>query len=122
MLCTPTRSQCRGLHAPRLAVVRAEKHVDDLEYVDGRLQLFPEAREIAACVAPRLVLVAGGRPMSELHLTPKELAARLRKTVGTLANWRTAGIGPKFIKCRAVLYPISEVGKWEREMLASSTA
>jgi len=30
--------------------VQAEKDVDDLEYVDGRLKLFPEAREIAACV------------------------------------------------------------------------
>jgi len=60
--------------------------------------------------------------MTELNLTPKELAARLRKTVGTLANWRNQGIGPKFIKSRPVLYPHSEVEKWERETLASSTA
>jgi hypothetical protein len=59
--------------------------------------------------------------MTELHLTPKELAARLRKSVGTLANWRNQGIGPKFIKSGPML-PLSEVEKWEREMLASSTA
>jgi len=49
--------------------------------------------------------------MTELHLTPEELAARLRKTTGTLSNWRAQGIGPKFIKSWPVLYPLSEVEK-----------
>jgi hypothetical protein len=47
--------------------------------------------------------------MTELYLTPEELAARLRKTTGTLPNRQVQGIGPKFIKSRPVLYPLREV-------------
>jgi len=60
--------------------------------------------------------------MTELHLTPTELAARLRKSVPTLANWRVQGKGPRVPPGCPLLYPISEVEKWEREKLASSTA
>ncbi|MGW0764664.1 helix-turn-helix domain-containing protein [Streptomyces sp. NPDC002676] len=31
-------------------------------------------------------------------LTPREVAARLRVHVGTLANWRYQGVGPKYTK------------------------
>ena len=59
--------------------------------------------------------------MSELDLTPKSWLARFgsrwaRSPTGVRA------VGPKLIKSRPVLYPISEVENWEREMLASSKA
>jgi hypothetical protein len=31
-------------------------------------------------------------------MTPEELAGYLRKDVGTLANWRSSGEGPRYIK------------------------
>lgn len=59
------------------------------------------------------------RPM---HLLPKEVAARLRINVGTLANWRTAGCGPKFIKFgHKILYPLSEIEAFEKASLRSNT-
>lgn len=54
--------------------------------------------------------------MIVIHLTPEELAARLRIAPGTLANWRceTPPKGPKWIKVgKLVRYPIAEVEKYE---------
>ena len=51
--------------------------------------------------------------------TPEEVAGYLRKSEGTLANWRSLGIGPPYIKAGdgSVRYRWTEVEKW----LASKT-
>lgn len=57
-----------------------------------------------------------------MHLLPAEAANRLRTTIGTLANWRVRGCGPRFIKLgRKVLYPIAELEAWERKHLKENT-
>jgi hypothetical protein len=53
------------------------------------------------------------------NLTAKELAERWSMSTNTLANMRVAKKGPKWIqpggpRCH-VLYPISEVEKWEQK-------
>jgi len=57
--------------------------------------------------------------MSEIFLTPKELAARWSMSVTTLAQWRKniVGKGPKFVKIGGVRYPMSEVEKYESEKM-----
>lgn len=65
-----------------------------------------------------------------IHLTPEELAIRLKKytrdgkpNTGTLANWRVSGFGPRFIKLGSqVRYPLPEVEKWELSLIQKSTA
>lgn len=58
-----------------------------------------------------------------MNLLPTEAAARLRTTIGTLANWRVRGQGPRFIKVgRKVLYPVAEIEAWERKNLKENTA
>ena len=58
-----------------------------------------------------------------LHLTPREAADRLRTSANTLANWRTKGGGPRFIKLgRKVLYPVAEIEAFEQRGLRQSTA
>lgn len=45
--------------------------------------------------------------------TPAEVAAYLRKSVKTLANWRARGIGPKWIKVgHSVMYRARDVERW----------
>lgn len=49
--------------------------------------------------------------------TSREVAAYLRKSEGTLANWRYHGIGPAYIpmtagKGKGVLYRWSDVEAW----------
>lgn len=58
------------------------------------------------------------------HLTPAELAARLRiKNVNTLAQWRSKGEGPRYMKFGTrVLYPVAEVEAWESQKIRNSTA
>lgn len=57
-----------------------------------------------------------------LNLFPKEAAARLRVSVGTLANWRYKGGGPKFLKFGSrVLYPLPEIEAFEKASLRSNT-
>jgi hypothetical protein len=57
-----------------------------------------------------------------MNLLPREAAERLRVSVGTLANWRTAGEGPKFLKFgRRVLYPVPELDAFEQKCLRSNT-
>lgn len=49
-------------------------------------------------------------------LSPSELAARYkgRVTERTLANWRSTGQGPRFIKVGGrVMYPAEAVQTWE---------
>lgn len=58
-----------------------------------------------------------------MHLTPPELAARLKVNITTLAIWRVRGTGPKFMKVgRRVRYPLSEIEKWEKEQLRKNTS
>lgn len=58
-----------------------------------------------------------------MNLLPKELADRLRVSVGTLANWRVKGYGPTFIKCgKKILYPVAKVEAWEEENMRANTA
>ena len=58
--------------------------------------------------------------MLPLYLTLEEVIIRYRGQIseGTLRNWRTIRIGPSFIKIgRAVLYPVSELDRWEKSNL-----
>ena len=53
--------------------------------------------------------------MENTLFTPSEVAKKYRIAVGTLANWRSQGRGPEYIKYgRKVLYPVSEMDKWCR--------
>lgn len=48
--------------------------------------------------------------MTDLFLTPAELARRWRVSVQTLANWRSRQSGPPYVKLgRRVLYRFSDV-------------
>jgi excisionase family DNA binding protein len=48
-----------------------------------------------------------------MDITPKELAAMLNIHIGTLANWRSKGIGPSFSKIgHKVRYSKQDVQKW----------
>jgi hypothetical protein len=50
------------------------------------------------------------------YLTPAQLAQRWEGavTTGTLANWRSKGIGPAFQKFGSrVRYPLAQVATWE---------
>lgn len=56
--------------------------------------------------------------LDDEHLTAEDLEKRWKGevVVGTLANWRSAGIGPSYIKVgRAVLYPMRAVLDYERK-------
>jgi predicted site-specific integrase-resolvase len=54
--------------------------------------------------------------MSEtLYLTSKEVADRWRLSDQTLANWRSVGKGPPFIRVGGrVLYPIEGIQSFEK--------
>ena len=59
------------------------------------------------------------------YLTTEELADRLRRTPGTIANWRHAGKGPRFLRPRGnskgrILYRLEDVEHWERQSLRHS--
>ncbi|MEO5759821.1 MAG: helix-turn-helix domain-containing protein [Mesorhizobium sp.] len=57
---------------------------------------------------------------SPAYLTLEEVITRYRGQVseGTLRNWRTMRIGPSFIKIgKAVLYPVSELDRWDKSNL-----
>ena len=61
--------------------------------------------------------------LTKVHMTPAELAKRLYIGAGTLAKWRMVGKGPRYISLgKNVLYPLSEVQKWEKSQTVSSTA
>lgn len=49
------------------------------------------------------------------YLNTQEVAERLRLSEGTLANWRTKGEGPRYVKLgRKVLYSVAEVDAYEQ--------
>ncbi len=51
--------------------------------------------------------------MLSAMLTASELAVLLGKSVRTLANWRCARIGPRFVKLgNSVRYPVADVEDW----------
>ena len=58
-------------------------------------------------------------------LTPAEVSQRYEGhiTVRTLANWRSAGLGPAFAKIGgAVLYPLKKLVEWEELNTVTSTS
>lgn len=57
------------------------------------------------------------------YITPDELIARWRGQVtkGTLANWRSKGTGPAYIKAgKAVLYPLDTLETYEAAQLQAN--
>lgn len=53
--------------------------------------------------------------MSAAFLTSKEVADRWRLSDQTLANWRSAGKGPPFIRVGTrVLYPVEGIHAFEK--------
>ena len=57
------------------------------------------------------------------HLTPAEVAARLRCSTQTLANWRVQGRGPRFMRRNGrILYPLAELDVYEQSNTVRSTA
>lgn len=63
-------------------------------------------------------LAAALKPMS----TTKDIADNCGIKEGTLAYWRSAGIGPKFVKVgRTVMYPKEQMIAYFKEHLYQST-
>jgi len=63
--------------------------------------------------------------VEEKFLTAEEVSERYRGeiSVGTLANWRAARVGPTYIKIgKAVLYPVDELDAWDRQNLVTCGA
>jgi hypothetical protein len=57
------------------------------------------------------------------YLNAVQLAARWEGavTTGTLANWRSQGRGPSFVKVGSkVLYPVDKLEEWERLQLRAA--
>ncbi len=60
--------------------------------------------------------------MDVVHLNQKQLAARWNISEASLERWRSAGIGPKFLKiCGRVLYLQVDIEAYEESCLATST-
>jgi hypothetical protein len=60
----------------------------------------------------------------EPQLSPKELSQRLDHKIApkTLANWRSAGRGPRFRRIgNKILYPMSWIEAWEATTEYGST-
>ena len=58
-------------------------------------------------------------------LTPNQLSERWANRINprTLANWRTQGVGPKYMKLGgAIVYRIDDVEAWENRNTVSSTS
>lgn len=48
-------------------------------------------------------------------INTKELAKRWKMSEGTLANWRSKDVGPKFVKLgRKVVYKLKVIEKFEK--------
>lgn len=60
--------------------------------------------------------------LNNIYLTADELATRWHMAPKTLANWRTQGCGPKFVKTgRRVLYSMSVIEYWEKNRTVANT-
>jgi hypothetical protein len=55
-------------------------------------------------------------------LTPIEAACYLKCSIKTLANWRSKGIGPPFIKKGRIAYEQTELERWLDGRTFTSTA
>ena len=55
-------------------------------------------------------------------LEDREVAAKLKVTVGTLANWRVQGKGPRFLTGRPVLYRTSDLAEYIKSRVRQSTS
>ena len=55
-------------------------------------------------------------------LTANEAADFLRCSPKTLANWRSKGIGPAFVKSGRIAYELRVLEKWIDDLSAKSTA
>lgn len=54
--------------------------------------------------------------MDETHLTPKELAKRLKVEEQTLYTWRREGRGPTWFNVgRSIRYALADVEEWEEQ-------
>ncbi|GAA2034668.1 hypothetical protein GCM10009839_39000 [Catenulispora yoronensis] len=61
-----------------------------------------------------------GRGETPDLLTAKETGKKLRRTEKTLANWRSGGVGPAYVKVSPgrsgrVLYIAADVDRWIQE-------
>lgn len=55
-------------------------------------------------------------------ITARELAAMLGVSEGTLANWRTDGGGPQFVRVgRAIRYRAADVEQWIADRTSENT-
>ncbi len=60
--------------------------------------------------------------MNQEYLSTIELAKKWRMHPVSLTNWRTKGKGPHYLKLGGkVLYPVTEVLKWEQAHLRKKT-
>lgn len=58
-------------------------------------------------------------------LSPADVVSRYanKLSIGTLANWRCQGVGPRFVKIGGkIFYPLPDLEKWESERTVQSTA
>ena len=58
-------------------------------------------------------------------MTPKDVSDRYEGRIGvrTLANWRSQGSGPPFVKIGgAILYKFDDLNAWEQANTVSSTS
>ena len=51
-------------------------------------------------------------PVPPELLTPKQTAELLSVTVGTLAQWRTGDIGPKYFKAGGIKYEMRDINEY----------
>jgi hypothetical protein len=58
----------------------------------------------------------------QVHLTPRDLADRWHTSVGHLANLRSRGAGPAYLKLGRVLYPLAAVEAYEVAHLVARDA
>ena len=67
-------------------------------------------------------LIRKATKMEVAHLNQKQLAIRWSISEASLERWRSAGIGPKFLKiCGRVLYRQVDIEVCEESCLATST-
>lgn len=63
--------------------------------------------------------------VGKMFLTPQQLSERWEERISarTLANWRSAGIGPPFVKIGgAIVYRRCDVEAWENRNTVTSTS
>ncbi|MGA3887658.1 helix-turn-helix domain-containing protein [Ralstonia nicotianae] len=60
-----------------------------------------------------------------MYLTPQEVSQRYggRISPRTLANWRSAGTGPRFLRLGGrILYALNDLAAWEARRTVTSTS